>query len=202
MVEWPLDGALILRNTTGFALALTIGATLGLGLTWFSLRDGPISGAVDIGPWRTWPGLGYSEADPYGRAHLARTGDLPLGAGEGIAFFASRDSSGAPLEGACRYTIAPIAPTARWWSLAAYAANRRPTPNAAERLSFTSAEVTRDSSGQATVVTGPTAQPGDWLPTSSGRIRFVLHLYDTPLATGVGSRQGMDLPTIKAEGCE
>jgi hypothetical protein len=191
-----------LRNTTGFLFALTIGALLGLGLTWFSLRDGPVSGVVTVGSWRAWPALGSAEIDPYGRAHVARTGDLPLGAGEGIAFLATSDDGGTPLDGRCRYRISSIAPAARWWSLAVYGPNRRPIDNPAERTGFTSAEVTRRADGVAEIVLGPTVRSGDWLPTRPGRISLMLRLYDTPIATALAGGQSAELPVIVAEGCE
>ena len=52
------------------------------------------------GAWTAWPHAGSPDADPYSIAMLARTGEVPLGAGEGIAFTAEIDSDGAPLSGA------------------------------------------------------------------------------------------------------
>ncbi len=191
-----------MRKTTGFLFALTVGAVSGLGLTWFSLRDGPVSGAVTVGSWRAWPGLGGPDVDPYGRAHIARTGDLPLGAGEGIAFLAMVDDTGSQLDGRCRYRIAGIAPATRWWSLAVYGPDRRFIDNPAKRVGFTSAEVTRTADGIAEIVLGPTVRPGDWIPTRAGRISIMLRLYDTPIATSLAGGQSADLPAIVAEGCE
>ena len=38
--------------------------------------------------WKASPGAGSPDADPYSIARLARTGEVPLGAGEGLAFTA------------------------------------------------------------------------------------------------------------------
>lgn len=190
-----------MRNTTGFILALLIGALVGVGLTWFSLRNGPISGAATLGPWRVWTALSLETADPYARAHIARTGDLPLGTGEGLTFLAETDSAGRPLDGACQYRLDPIEPHARWWTLAAYGPDNRPVANPAGRVVFTSAEVTRLADGAALVVLGPTARPGDWLPTAKGRLSLALRLYDSPIADSIESRNASDLPPIIAEGC-
>ena len=42
----------------GFLLALLLGAVAGLGLTWWTLSQGPAFGAMHIGPSSAWPQLG------------------------------------------------------------------------------------------------------------------------------------------------
>ena len=56
------------------------------------IEHGFIFGAVTAGAWTAWPTAGSADADPYSLATLARTGEVPLGAGEGIAFTAEDDS--------------------------------------------------------------------------------------------------------------
>jgi hypothetical protein len=197
----PLSTDARLRATTGFLLALVIAAGTGLGLTWWSIANGPRLGAMSIGPWRAWPQIGGQDADRYARASVARSGELPLAAGEGIAFLASEDSQGAALSGQCRYRIAPIGPPARWWTLTLYDGARRLFANPAERYAFTSAEVVRGSDGEAAIVAALAAEPGNWLPSPAGRFQLVLRLYDTPISTGLAAEEAVALPAITAEGC-
>ena len=67
---------------------------VGLGSTWFALTRGAASGSRHIGAWTARPKNGTAEIDPYARAALARTGALPVGQGDGVAFTASADDDG------------------------------------------------------------------------------------------------------------
>jgi hypothetical protein len=123
-----------------------------------------------------------------------------LAPGEGMTFTARVDSAGNTLNGQCRYRVSPIIPQARWWTLSLYGDDQRPMLNAARRYGFTSAEVTRAPDGSATILVGPSARGGDWLPSGKGRIILVLRLYDTPVASARGD--GPVLSAIVQEGCE
>jgi len=197
----PLSTGARLRATTGFLLALVIAAGTGLGLTWWSIANGPRFGAMTIGPWQAWPQIGGQDADRYAKASVARSGELPLAAGEGIAFVASEDSQGAALSGRCHYRIAPIGPPARWWTLTLYDRARHLVANPSDRYAFTSAEVVRESDGKATVIAAPEAAPGNWLPSPAGKFQLVLRLYDTPISTGLAAEEAVMLPAITAETC-
>jgi len=190
-----------LRGITGFLLALTIGALSGLGLTWWTLAEGPAFGAMRVGPWTAWPQLGAPGADRYAKASIARTGDLPLGAGEGLAFVARRDSQGASLNGRCRYRVDPLIPPARWWTLTLYDRNDRLFANPASRYGFTSSQVVRRGDGEADVMIGPEARPGNWLPSPEAPFTLMLRLYDTPVSNGLGTEETVVLPQIELEGC-
>ena len=133
-------------------LSLIFAAALGLGITQWTLAGGPGFNTLRIGPWTAWPYAGTPSADLYARAWLARSGDLPLGSGEGVAFWAIRDSDGRRLNGDCRYRIETIAPAARWWTLSLYDAHGQLIANPAQRYGFNSAEITRTSDGKASVV--------------------------------------------------
>ena len=98
-----------MRATTGFLYALTIGAVFGLGLTWFGLGGGPMLGAMRIGPWTAWPEAGTQDADRYVRASLARSGDLPLGAGEGLTRDLGGDGSTATITKRLVANLPPLA---------------------------------------------------------------------------------------------
>lgn len=190
-----------MRATTGLLYALTIGALLGLGLTWWSLSGGPGFAALASGPWTAWPRAGTQDADRYARATLARSGDLPLGSGEGIAFLAERDSAGSVLDGRCRYSVTPIDPPARWWTLSLYDQSGGLVDNPAGRYGLTSAEVVRQGDGLVSASINAEAMPGNWLPGPTGRFILVLRLYDTPIAASLSSSDAVVLPSIVREAC-
>lgn len=190
-----------MRAEAGYLYALTLGALGGLGLTWFVVSDHFDLGALQIGPWTAWPMANAQDANRYARARIARSGDLPLASGEGIAFLALEDSAGKPLDGRCSYRIAPILPPARWWTLTPYDGEAHLLENAAGRQGFTSAEILRESAEEAAIVTGPQAQPGNWLPTPPGAFSLALRLYDSPISTGLGTKDTVPLPAIDKVGC-
>ena len=80
--------------------AFAVAAAFGLGLTQFALTRGTAFGAITIGAWTAWPKTGTADIDPYARAAIARSGELPIGSGDGVAFFASADDPGARSTGA------------------------------------------------------------------------------------------------------
>ena len=82
--------------------ASAIGLALGVAASGSILSDPPF-GAVTIGPWRVFAKAGSLEADPYTRAALARSGEIPLALGEGLKLVARVDSAGRPLDRRCRY---------------------------------------------------------------------------------------------------
>ena len=65
-------------------------------LTWLALTEGTAYGGVTIGAWTAWPKNGTPGIDPYARAIVARTGELPVGSGDGVAFYAFTDDRGSP----------------------------------------------------------------------------------------------------------
>src|SRR5687767_206418 len=83
-----------MRLLLGFLFAFAVAAVFGLGLTQFALTRGTAFGAITIGAWTAWPKTGTSDIDPYARAAIARSGELPIGSGDGVAFFASADDAG------------------------------------------------------------------------------------------------------------
>jgi len=190
-----------MRAEAGFLYALTLGALGGLGLTWFVVGDSFDIGSLQIGPWTAWPLADAQDANRYSRARIAQAGELPLASGEGIAFLALHDSAGAPLDGRCEYRISPILPPARWWTLTLYDSEGRLASNPAERNGFTSAEILRDSAEDATIATGPQPLPGNWLPTAAGAFTLTLRLYDSPISTGLGTKDTVPLPAIERGTC-
>ena len=78
-----------------------VGIGLGLFGTWLAVERGYGFGAVTAGAWTAWPKSGSNDADPYARAVIARTAEIPLGLAEGLMFVARGDDTGAPFDPAC-----------------------------------------------------------------------------------------------------
>jgi hypothetical protein len=190
-----------LRFLIDLAVAVVIATVIGFTSAWFAVEHGPLFGAVKIREWTAWPAAGSPDADPYSLAVLARTGEVPLGTGEGLAFSAETDSDGRPLSGECQYEVIGQTPAARLWTLTAYDKEGRLMVNAARRSGFHSGEVLRHPDGSFTIEVSPDVQPGNWLPV--GRVeafRLVLRLYDTPLTSG-GRFTDLVMPDIRRVRC-
>ncbi|MGN6463351.1 MAG: DUF1214 domain-containing protein, partial [Pseudolabrys sp.] len=134
-----------MRLLFGSLFMLAIAALAGLGATWLSLNRHIAFGGLTIGAWTAWPKTGTADADPYARANIARTGQLPTGLGDGVAFLAQDDDSGKPLDGRCTVTIAGTTPAARFWTLTLYDLQGNLVANTLNRHGFTSQEIVRDA---------------------------------------------------------
>ena len=190
-----------MRLLIDIAVAIFVATILGFSTAWVAVEHGRIFGAVTIGPWTAWPNAGGPDADPYSVALLARSGEVPLGADEGLAFTATTDSGGAPLSGNCGYRVSGQTPQARLWTLTAYDATGRLMANAARRAGFHSREVLRRADGGLNITVSPDVEPGDWLPISRVEgFQLVLRLYDTPLTTAT-EFVDIDMPRIDMERC-
>ena len=77
-----------MRLLIGALFSLLVAAAIGLGSTWFALTRNVAFGAMSIGSWTAYPQSGSAEIDPYARASIARTGELPMGLGDGVSFIA------------------------------------------------------------------------------------------------------------------
>ena len=191
-----------MRLLIGFLFAFAVAAVFGLGLTQFALTRGTAFGAITIGAWTAWPKTGTSDIDPYARAAIARTGELPIGSGDGVAFFASSDDAGRSLDGRCMVTITGTTPAARFWTITLYDLDGRLVPNAADRYGFTSQEIARRADGSFEIVLAPHARPGNWLPTGGvDRYVVVLRLYDTPVGVATRTAKDAPMPAVTAAGC-
>jgi hypothetical protein len=188
---------LLLGSLTTFAVA----AVIGLGSTWFALTRNVAFGAINIGAWTAWPKNGTVDIDPYARAAVARSGVLPVGLGDGIAFLATTDDDGRPLDGRCTVVISGTTPPARYFTVTLYDPDGRLVANSLHRQGFTSEELLRNQDGSFTIAVAPRARAGNWLPTGGvERYVLVLRFYDTPL--GVATRTGREapMPAIKSSG--
>jgi hypothetical protein len=191
------------RLLLGSLFALLVAATIGLGTTWLVLTESTASGSVTVGAWTAWPRTGTPGIDPYARAMVARSGELPIGSGDGVAFYSRADDSGRLLDGRCDVIVAGTTPQARFWTITLYNPEGRLVANSVQRQGFTSQEVIRRSDGSFEITAGPRARPGNWLPTGGvERYVLVLRLYDTPI--GVATRTGRDapMPAVTQKACE
>src|SRR5262249_45512072 len=148
------------RLLFGTVFALVIAAAIGLGATWIALTRGSAYGGVTNGAWTGWPQNGTSGIDPYARAMVARTGELPVGSGDGVAFYASADDAGQPLDGRCDVLLSGTTPQARFWTITLYDPEGRLVANSAQRQGFTSQEIIRNADGSFDIMVGPRARPG------------------------------------------
>jgi len=183
-------------------LTMAIATVVGLGLTWNTATRGVEIGTLTIGPWTARPRIGTSEIDPYARAAVARSGELPIGAGDGITFRADADTAGKKLDGRCDVIVSGVTPPARFWTLTVYDTKGKLVANTLNRYGFTSQEVVRASDGSFTVRIAPRARAGNWLPTGGiSRYQLLLRLYDTPVGVATRSQKDAPLPSITMAGC-
>jgi hypothetical protein len=190
------------RLLIGTLFALAVAAAVGLGTTYLTLTRGAAFGALTIGSWTAWPKTGTADADPYARATIARTGQLPVALGDGVSFTAQTDDSGKLLDGRCDIVLSGVTPAARFWTLTLYNTEGGLVANSVDRYGFTSQEIVRHADGSFEIVVAPRANPGNWLPTGGvERYALVLRFYDT--AVGVSTKAGRELPmpTVTNGGC-
>ena len=182
-----------MRLLFGTLFALVVAAIVGLGATYLALTRGAAFGALTIGTWTAWPKTGTADAEPYARATIARTGQLPIALGDGVSFTAQTDDNGKLLDGRCDVAISGITPAARFWTLTLYNSDGELVANSVNRYGFTSQEIVRQADGTFEIVAGPRANTGNWLPTGgTERYALVLRFYDT--AVGVSTKAGREIP--------
>jgi hypothetical protein len=190
------------RLLLGSLFALAVAALVGLGSTWLTLSRGTAFGAVPIGAWTAWPRTGTRDVDPYARATIARTGELPIGSGDGVAFVARLDDTGRPLDGRCDVLISGNTPQARFWTLTLYDPQGHLVGNVIDRQGFTSQEIVRRPDGSFEVVVAPRARAGNWLPTNGvDRYVLMLRLYDTPVGVTTRAAREVPMPAISVQSC-
>ena len=189
-----------MRLLINLLVAIVIAAAVGFGSALLVLDRARPFGAVARGAWTAWPEFGSPGADPYSRAALARSGALPLGNGEGIAFVATTDDGGRALLARCAYAVTGQTPPTRLWTLTATNDEGQGFETPAGRSGFHSREILRREDGSFTIAIAADATPGNWLPvTGTGRLRLTLRLYDTPLtSSGIGAAV---LPAIERRDC-
>ncbi|MFL6797701.1 MAG: DUF1214 domain-containing protein [Xanthobacteraceae bacterium] len=191
-----------MRLLVGAVFALAVAAAVGLGTTWVALTRGTAYGGVTLGAWTAWPKNGTAGIDPYARGMVARSGELPVVTGDGVAFYARSDDGGQSLDGRCDVLVSGTTPQARFWTLTLYDADGRLVANSLERQGFTSQEILRRADGSFDILIGPRARPGNWLPTGGiEKYVLVLRLYDTPVGVATRSAAEAPMPLIARRAC-
>jgi hypothetical protein len=190
------------RLLLGSLFALALAALVGLGSSWLTFTRGTAFGGIRLGAWTAWPKTGTADIDPYARASIARRGELPVGSGDGVAFYADRDDGGRVLDGRCDVRVSGITPPARFWTITLYDPSGQFVASTVNRHGFTSQEIIRQADGSFAIDVAARARPGNWLPTGGiERYLLVLRLYDTPV--GVATRAGREapMPSISTRDC-
>jgi hypothetical protein len=190
------------RLLLGSLFALAVAALVGLGATYLALTRGAAFGSLTIGAWTAWPKTGTIDADPYARATIARTGQLPVALGDGVSFTAQADDNGKLLDGRCDVLLSGVTPAARFWTLTLYNVEGQLVANSVNRFGFTSQEIVRNADGSFEIAVSPRANAGNWLPTGGvERYALVLRFYDT--AVGVSTKAGREvpMPTVTTRRC-
>jgi hypothetical protein len=179
-----------------------VGLALGLAATAYALSHLSPFDRVRLGPWQLEAHAGSPDADPYTLARIARTGEIPLAAGEGLQLIAKADDDGRRLDARCVYKVGPHVPAARYWTLSLIDERGWPVDNAAHRFGFRSSELLRAGDGTFTIVVAADAQPGNWLPVGGpGPFRLALRLYDSPLGATAAEIERAAAPRITRVAC-
>jgi hypothetical protein len=183
-------------------LILVLATVAGLGATWMTATRGTDLGTLTIGAWTARPRIGTTEINPYARASVVRSGELPLGTGDGIAFIANADDAKRPLDGRCDDIVSGVTPPARFWTLTLYDAKGHLVANALQRYGFTSEEIVRNADGSFAIRLASRARSGNWLPTGGiERYQLMLRLYDTPVGIATRTQRDAPMPAISTAGC-
>jgi len=190
------------RLLIGTLFVLLIAASVGLGSTFYALDRGAAFGALRIGSWVSFPKTGTADADPYARASIARSGQLPVALGDGVLFVAKTDDAGRALDGRCSVVLSGITPAARFWTLTLYSPEGELVPNALNRHGFTSEEIVRRADGSFILNVDPRAAPGNWLPTGGvENYQLILRFYDTSVGVATKAGREVPMPAISTETC-
>ena len=191
-----------MRLITFTLIMLLVATAVGLGATFMTATRGVDIGTVTIGAWTARPRTGTSGIDPYARATIARSGELPVGTGDGVTFTATTDDNGRALDGRCDVVVKGVTPPARFWTLTMYDGKGQLVANSLQRYGFTSQEIVRAADGAFELKVASRARAGNWLPTGGlDRYTLMLRLYDTPVGVATRSQKDAPMPAITTVGC-
>jgi hypothetical protein len=182
--------------------ALLLATVVGVGATWMTTTRGTDIGALTIGAWTARPRTGTADVDPYSRATIVRSGELPIGTGDGVAFTATTDDKKKALDGRCDVIVSGVTPPARFWTLTLYDRKGHLVANSLQRYGFTSQEIVRSSDGSFEIRIASRSRAGNWLPTGGiERYALMLRLYDTPVGVATRTQRDAPMPSISTAGC-
>lgn len=183
---------------------LVIALVAGLGTAWWRVQHGIGSGSVQSGPWATNAHVGAPSADAALRAAVAVVGLLALNRSETVYYNATHDSDGKPLSSDCTYRIIGRDPSARWWSITAYADDNYLIPNPGHRYSVGRTTVVRDDAGGFVIRVGGEPAAANWIatppPAPPVPFSLTLRLYN-PGDEVTRDLAGAALPRIEREAC-
>jgi hypothetical protein len=189
------------QSTLVLLLGTFLSLAAGLWSAWLAVRSPAPIDVIALGTWQAWPNAGTEDVDPYSRARLARTGEIPLGSGEGLMLLAQTDESGVGLTSGCDYRIVGQTPPARLWTVALEDASGRIVPERSGVAALGSDVLLREPDGSVEIALSPTPQAGNWISTKAAdRFRVVVRLYDTTARTGTALTT-LAMPRILRDGC-
>ena len=200
------EAFLSMRTLLELIMLFVVALLLGTGSAQYMIEYGSPLTTKRVGPWASWISEGNPNADHYTKAHLARSGRLPLTSTTARYFLARTDSSGSTLTSDCEYLIEGWGIDARWWSLAVYDDRGSVIDNPSARYSFNSDEAVRRSDGTFRINLASTARPENWLPSGTGDGRgliLMLRVYGPRQsdADGIGQVPEGRLPRIERIAC-
>ena len=195
-----------MRSLAYFIGTFVAALMLGIGSAWYMIERGSALTTTMVGPWDGWISEGNPSADPYTKAHVARSGRLPLTSTVARYFTAWTDSAGHTLTSGCQYSIEGSPLNARWWSIAVYDEYGGLIENPSARYSFNSEELLRHSDGAFRINLSGKARPENWLPSGTVEqpLVLLLRIY-SPRETdgsGIGLILGERLPKVERKACE
>lgn len=176
---------------------------LGMILTSISLSTGSGFAAQYQDGWKSWKSAGHVKADPYTRAYIAKTGQLPLPPQLAQTYFALYDNAHRRLHSSCSYLIESPTVEAKWWTLGVYDYSGNIYENAYKRYSFNAESALIKFDGGFHIYVSQTPQPENWLPVGKqGPFVLVYRLYRKTLTDEkVALNKDVPLPLIKRISC-
>lgn len=187
-----------------FVVFLALALGLGFGTARFMIDEGSAITTQTEGSWVSWFRAGSPDADPYTRAHLARTGWLPIGSSTARYYTARVDSDGERLHADCDYRITSAPLDGQWWSLTMFDKRGRLTANTAGRYGFNSGNILRAPDRTFRIEMASMARPGNWLPMPArGEPMLVLQIYGVKSTKDVSevAATAPALPVIERISC-
>ncbi len=180
-----------------------VGILVGLATTYYAVEHGEGFGAVHAGPWTGFPKNGAGDADPYARAIISRTAEIPLGLAEGLKHSVARtDGRGEKLDPRCDYIGTRPGTGGARLDHDVDGPHGALIDDSAKLYSFTSAAILRGEDGLFTITISRAARPGNWLPLGQAKeFEIVLHLYDTPVSATAAALDAAAMPSITRGRC-
>ena len=186
-----------------FVAYIFLAILIGFGLTALSLSTGSGLAAKRVSGWKSWKASGHMNADPYTRAFIAKTGQLPLPPNIVQTYFALYDNAHRRLHTSCTYVVESSAVHAKWWTIAAYNHKGEVFKNDYGRYSFNAGSSMIQFDGGFRIFLSQSVQAKNWLPLGDqGPFVLVLRLYRKQLSEAQIKNDGeVPLPLIKRVSC-